>query len=182
MGKGGCEVFARSETVSCPSDCQEVKHKLLILIYRLRRAFLLIDAEHGFKKSDEQILEILRESGTPHQIVLSKVDKIIYPRAKRPSPEKLHDNLVQLRDVCEEVRHRAQPNGTRGSIVSSDIICCSSEKGVEKGRKLGLDELRWAALQAAGLECQDSGKKRDVNTGLLERTEGEDGIYAWGDT
>jgi GTP-binding protein len=154
--------------------------QILIPIPRLRRAFLLIDAEHGFKKSDEQILEILRASGTPHQIVLSKVDKIIYPRAKPPSPEKLHDNLLRLREICEEVRHRAQPNGTRGSIVSSDIICCSSEKSVEKGKKLGLNELRWAALQTAGLECQDSGRKRDVNSQLLERTEGEDGIYAWG--
>jgi GTP-binding protein len=158
------------------------KSRSLTHIPRLRRAFLLIDAEHGFKNSDEQILEILRESGTPHQIILSKVDKIIYPRAKRPSPEKLHDNLLHLRDICEEVRDRAQPNGNRGSIVSSDIICCSSEKGVERGRKLGLDELRWAALQAAGLECQDNGRKRDTNSGLLEHTEGEDGIYAWGDT
>ncbi|KAF2434609.1 hypothetical protein EJ08DRAFT_581919 [Tothia fuscella] len=148
---------------------------------QLRRAFLLVDAEHGVKSTDEHILELLREAGTPHQIILSKVDKILYPRAKKPTPEKLHDNILRLRAICEEVRTRVQPTGNRNSIVLSDILCCSSEKSVDRGRKMGLDELRWALLQAAGSESTESGKKREVDKGLLEKTVGEDGIYAWGD-
>lgn len=43
---------------------------------RLRRAFVLVDAEHGLKKHDVDIIRALHLAGTPFQIVLSKIDKI----------------------------------------------------------------------------------------------------------
>lgn len=42
----------------------------------LRRIFLLIDARHGFKTTDEEIMNILDDSAVVYQIVLTKIDKI----------------------------------------------------------------------------------------------------------
>jgi len=42
----------------------------------LRRALVLIDARHGLKKSDEEVLSILDEAAVVYQIVLTKTDKI----------------------------------------------------------------------------------------------------------
>ncbi|MBR1734911.1 MAG: ribosome biogenesis GTP-binding protein YsxC, partial [Alphaproteobacteria bacterium] len=41
----------------------------------LRRIFLLIDSRHGFKSSDEEIMDILDECAVVYQIVLTKADK-----------------------------------------------------------------------------------------------------------
>ena len=42
----------------------------------LRRAFVLIDARHGVKAVDEEILKLLDRSAVTYQAVLTKVDKI----------------------------------------------------------------------------------------------------------
>ena len=42
----------------------------------LRRVYVLIDARHGVKHSDEPILALLDEAAVPYQIVLTKIDKI----------------------------------------------------------------------------------------------------------
>lgn len=42
----------------------------------LRRAFVLIDARHGVKATDEEILGLLDRAAVPFQIVLTKADKI----------------------------------------------------------------------------------------------------------
>lgn len=42
----------------------------------LRRVYVLIDARHGVKQSDEPILALLDEAAVPYQIVLTKIDKI----------------------------------------------------------------------------------------------------------
>ncbi|KAJ9635098.1 hypothetical protein H2199_008584 [Coniosporium tulheliwenetii] len=118
---------------------------------QLRRAFLLIDAEHGIKTADEQLLTLLRENGVPHQVILSKVDKLISPGSKLPSPDKLAANLQKLRTLCEETR----------------------KKSIEAGKKLGIDGIRWAVLQAAGLECDAHGRRRISQVHVLEDTNGE---------
>ena len=45
----------------------------------LRRAFVLIDARHGIKKVDHEILSALDKSAVTFQIVLTKTDKIKSP-------------------------------------------------------------------------------------------------------
>lgn len=142
---------------------------------------MLIDAEHGIKASDEHILDILHEAGTPHQIILSKSDKIIFPTSKAPSPERLQALLAKLHYRTDLVREKVLPQGKRGSAVLSDIICCSSEKTLDKGRMLGMDEVRWAVLQAAGLECDITGKKKTVDQmdRIGESEIGEDGLVSW---
>jgi GTP-binding protein len=41
----------------------------------LRRVFLLIDARHGLKKSDEEMMELLDNFAIVYQVVLTKIDK-----------------------------------------------------------------------------------------------------------
>ena len=42
----------------------------------LRRAFVLIDARHGVKKVDEEIMSLLDSAAVPFQTVLTKADKV----------------------------------------------------------------------------------------------------------
>lgn len=45
----------------------------------LRRAFLLIDARHGLKENDREIMALLDEAAVSFQIVLTKTDKVSAP-------------------------------------------------------------------------------------------------------
>lgn len=76
----------------------------------LRRAFVLIDARHGVKAVDEEILKLLDRSAVTFQAVLTKVDKI---------------NRVERDAVIEQVK------GALGKHPAAypEIIVTSSEKG-----------------------------------------------------
>lgn len=76
----------------------------------LRRAFVLIDARHGIKKVDEEILTLLDKSAVTFQCVLTKADKV-----KAAEREKV---LAQVR-----TRLSAHP------AAFPEIIVTSSEKG-----------------------------------------------------
>ena len=76
----------------------------------LRRAFVLIDARHGIKKVDEQILSLLDSSAVTFQAVLTKADKV-----KENEREKV---LEQVREALS--RHPA---------AYPEILVTSSEKG-----------------------------------------------------
>ncbi len=43
---------------------------------RLRRVFLLIDARHGIKKNDIEVMQLMDASAVSYQIVLTKADKV----------------------------------------------------------------------------------------------------------
>lgn len=83
----------------------------------LRRAFVLIDARHGIKKVDEEILDLLDTSAVPFQVVLTKADKV-----KANDRDKV---LAQVRGALE--KHPA---------AFPEIVLTSSEKGD------GIDTLR----------------------------------------
>ena len=76
----------------------------------LRRAFVLIDARHGVKAVDDEILTLLDRSAVTFQAVLTKVDKI---------------NRVERDAVIEQVK------GALGKHPAAypEIIVTSSEKG-----------------------------------------------------
>ena len=42
----------------------------------LKRVYVLIDARHGIKKNDEEVLGLLDKAAVSYQIVLTKTDKI----------------------------------------------------------------------------------------------------------
>ncbi|MEM9475420.1 MAG: ribosome biogenesis GTP-binding protein YihA/YsxC [Pseudomonadota bacterium] len=83
----------------------------------LRRAFVLIDARHGIKPVDEEILRLLDTSAVPFQTVLTKTDKVKEKDRTRV--------LDQVRDALS--KHPA---------AFPELILTSSEKG------LGIPTLR----------------------------------------
>ena len=136
---------------------------------QLRRTFVLIDAEHGLKKSDVTLLTHLRSEGVPFSIVMSKVDKLLHPGPKPPGPTKLENCITKLRVACDDMRGVLREAFDDGRDVRDDILCCSSEKSLDERSgwraKLGVDELRWAILNACGLESDDMGlAKRKAKT------------------
>ena len=60
----------------------------------LRRAFLLIDARHGPKPVDEEIMALLSSSAVTFQTVLTKSDK--------PKTAELEKSLAQTRDILQK--------------------------------------------------------------------------------
>lgn len=117
--------------------------------YRLRRAFLLIDARHGLKSLDEEILSLFRHQGVAHQIILSKIDYVLFPK-KKVSQDRMEKALPLLDEICSNLKSRVQPGGADGPEALGEIICSSAETTLN-GKKLGIERLRWAVLAATGL-------------------------------
>ena len=76
----------------------------------LRRVFVLVDARHGVKDVDEQILRLMDRSAVTFQVVLTKVDKI---------------SQVEKAAVIEQVKGAL----TKHVAAYPEIIVTSSEKG-----------------------------------------------------
>jgi GTP-binding protein len=119
----------------------------------LKRAFLLIDAQHGIKPSDRQLIELFQEQAVPYQIVLSKVDRVLFNGSRTPSQGALESRFSELRRTMESVKEIMQPDAEEDGGAVGEVIACSSEKWIE-GKRLGIDAVRFAMLQAAGLELR----------------------------
>lgn len=76
----------------------------------LRRAFVLIDARHGVKAVDAEILSLLDKSAVPFQVVLTKADKI---------------SLAAKEKVLDQVRE----NLAKHPAAYPELVVTSSEKG-----------------------------------------------------
>ncbi|TKX20530.1 putative MIOREX complex component 8 [Elsinoe australis] len=130
---------------------------------QLRRTFVLLDAEHGIKESDATILKHLAERGIGHQVVLSKVDKLIMPKVKT-SPRKMSEGLKKLSERLEDVQERLKFDGRAIPRAVGDILSCSAEKDLEeygqKRSKIGINAVQWAVLSACGLDCDPHGTPR----------------------
>lgn len=85
----------------------------------LRRVYVLIDARHGIKKNDEDVLTLLDRAAVSYQIVLTKADKL-----KAGGVDKV------LADTAERIRKRP--------AAFPELIATSSEKGA------GIDDLKAA--------------------------------------
>nr|WP_206453061.1 ribosome biogenesis GTP-binding protein YihA/YsxC [Aurantimonas marina] len=83
----------------------------------LKRVFLLIDARHGIKTNDAEVMSLLDKAAVSYQIVLTKIDKI-----KAPAVPK----LIEATAAAIAKRPAAFPR----------ILSTSSEKSV------GLDDLK----------------------------------------
>jgi GTP-binding protein len=91
----------------------------------LKRALVLIDARHGIKEVDREIMEMLDKAAVSYRLVLTKADKI--------KPTELA-SLAEATAVEARKRPAAHP----------DILETSSETG------LGIPELRAAVMEAIG--------------------------------
>ncbi|RIA47705.1 GTP-binding protein [Dichotomicrobium thermohalophilum] len=94
---------------------------------QLKRVFLLIDARHGIKNTDKDVLALMDEAAVSYQVVLTKIDKISAGQLKR----------VQSETAAYLAKHPA---------AHPDIIATSAQK------RLGIDDLRAAIVEliAAG--------------------------------
>ncbi|KAF2479220.1 P-loop containing nucleoside triphosphate hydrolase protein, partial [Neohortaea acidophila] len=125
---------------------------------QLRRTFVLVDAEHGLKGSDLQLLTHLARQGIAFTILLSKVDKVLWTQGgkKEPGRMALDARLTKLQGIMDNMRQQvdAEVGGGNGRRYVGDILCCSAEKmlGRQQHDKLGVDEIRWAVLSACGME------------------------------
>lgn len=88
---------------------------------QLKRVFLLIDARHGIKNTDSDVLALMDEAAVSYQVVLTKIDKISAAQLQR----------VQEETAAQLARHPA---------AHPEIIATSAEK------RLGISELRAAIV------------------------------------
>jgi len=126
----------------------------------LRRAFLLVDAEHGVKETDLQILALFKSQRIPYQVILSKVDKLLYGKGK-PGSAIRPENLAELARKMEEVKEAIQPDSEDDGGVVGEVIACSSQIWMA-GKRPGINAVRYAMLQAAGLELKPKVKLAKV--------------------
>ena len=92
----------------------------------LKRVYVLIDARHGIKKNDEEVLGLLDKAAVSYQIVLTKTDKI----KEAGVPRLISESLAKI---------------AKRPAAFPEVLATSSEKGE------GLEELRAAiALAVAG--------------------------------
>ena len=90
---------------------------------KLKRTLVLIDARHGIKEVDRDVMEMLDKAAVSYRIVLTKADKI--------KPTELEKVATE---TAEEARKRP--------AAHPDILSTSSETG------LGIAELRAAVIEA----------------------------------
>ena len=89
---------------------QELLKSYLAGRQTLRRAFVLIDARHGIKAVDQEILDLLDKSAVTFQVVLTKADK------------------VKAKDR-ENVLNQVQTALQKHPAACPEIVVTSSEKG-----------------------------------------------------
>ncbi|PAX09256.1 ribosome biogenesis GTP-binding protein YihA/YsxC [Sphingomonas lenta] len=91
----------------------------------LKRALVLIDARHGVKDVDREILDMLDRAAVSYRLVLTKADK------------------VKATDL-DAVRRGTEQEARRRPAAHPEVIATSSEGG------MGIAELRAAVLEAIG--------------------------------
>jgi GTP-binding protein len=91
----------------------------------LKRTLVLIDARHGIKDVDREIMGMLDEAAVSYRLVITKADKV-----------KATELDAVIADTAAEARKRP--------AAHPDIIATSAEKG------LGIPELRAAVIEAIG--------------------------------
>lgn len=122
---------------------------------QLRKAFLLVDVEHGLKSTDMQLLQHFFHSGVQHTIVFSKADKLLYPRAQPLGGSAMLKARLKLQTQIDELRSKLQTEIWRGREVPTEILYASGERSLGDGfpaaTKIGINELRWAVMAACGI-------------------------------
>ncbi len=90
----------------------------------LKRVLVLIDARHGMKPVDAEMMKMLDEAAVGYRVILTKADKI-------------------KAEELEEVLVRTQADARKHIAAHPDVLVTSAEKG------MGIAELRAAVLADA---------------------------------
>ncbi|KAL8671739.1 MAG: hypothetical protein Q9168_003761 [Polycauliona sp. 1 TL-2023] len=148
--------------------------KYLVGRKQLVRAFVLIDSMHGVKRSDESLLQALRENAISHQVVLSKVDRLLFPNGRNPTHQMLQRNATTLQQTAQSIRTGLAAMDVAGPEPLGEILACSTAASLEIGKWLGINNLRWAVLAATGLNEKrrrrvpvEPNQSRDIELGRL---------------
>ena len=126
---------------------------------------MLVDSVHWLKSTDLQIMQYLCKEQIPHQVVLSKVDKLLFPKeTKAPlTEEELQIRFAVVEKELKSAHQRLgnmswlDEGGKTQSSRSARLIACAASAGKWKhlgegsDGALGIDTLRWSILQAVGL-------------------------------
>ncbi|RHW16302.1 YihA family ribosome biogenesis GTP-binding protein [Sphingomonas gilva] len=91
----------------------------------LKRTLVLIDARHGIKDVDREVMQMLDDAAVSYRLVITKADKV---------------KATELEAVTAATAAEAR----KRPAAHPDIIATSSEKG------LGIPELRAAVIDAIG--------------------------------
>lgn len=113
----------------------------------LKRVFLLIDARHGAKDNDIEIMKMLDEAAVSYQLVLTKIDKLTKPA----------QDAARAALALVAARHPA---------AYPAILATSAQKG------WGLDDVK-AALAAVLYETEADYKEAVHSQGGVHDTSGE---------
>ncbi|KAI4095934.1 MAG: hypothetical protein LQ344_001315 [Seirophora lacunosa] len=125
--------------------------KYLVGRRQLSRAFVLIDTMHGLKRSDEALLQALRENAVSHQVVLSKADRLLFPNNRKASKLLLERHADVLRQKVGSIGSYLDAMDVHGPKALGEILACSTTASLERGKFLGINNLRWSILAATGL-------------------------------
>lgn len=115
---------------------------------------------------------LLRANGVAHDVLVSKIDKLLLPSGGSGAVA-MARNIAKLGPLCDRIRMELYPDAIQGGPSgdkrrgrqrrppATDVLTCSAEKAwpAGSGKKIGLDNLRWAVLAAAGLDCDADGKR-----------------------
>jgi GTP-binding protein len=103
----------------------ELIHKFLLGRANLARVYVLIDARHGFKDADLEVLNTLDKSAVSYQVVLTKADQV--------KPAELHAQIEVTMTALS--KHPA---------AFPEVLATSSRSGA------GMAELRAAMVRLLG--------------------------------
>lgn len=99
---------------------------------------------------------LFRRYAIPHQIVLSKVDKVLAKKKNQVKTGVSTAGIASLQKMLHGLRPVVQPVGpdVEGPGALGEILTCSAETTMGPGlsHALGVSALRWAILSAAGLD------------------------------
>ena len=119
--------YAKAPKAMVEAWNQMLRHYLLGRA-QLKRAFVMIDARHGLKANDIEILDMLDEAAVSYQIILTKIDKIKPPQVKT--------RVAEIEAVFN--KHPA---------LHPEILTSSSEK------QMGLESLQIAVANVIDLKA-----------------------------
>ena len=123
---------------------------------RLVRSFVLIDAQHGCKQSDRILLSALRRNAVSHQVVASKIDRVLFPGRKAVSESLLRSNVHLLLKSFDTIQEELDLIDCEGPNALGEIVGCSAEEALEHNKWLGINNLRWAILAATGFDAKST--------------------------
>lgn len=111
-----------------------------------------MDTLHGPKENDLDILSLFRQYAIPHQVILSKVDRVLTKKGKPLKNGVAESKIQELREILHGLRPVVQPDPRlEGPGALGEILTCSAETKVDKTKvPLGVSAIRWSILTAAG--------------------------------